>query len=86
VSAVTGEGVDELVQRVTALLPPARRVTEALVPWDSADVVARIHREGEVLKREDREDGTWVLANVTPATFEAMRPYAATDPWAADRE
>ncbi len=85
VSAVTGEGVDELVQRVTALLPPARRVTEALVPWDSADVVARVHREGEVLKREDREDGTWLLANVTPATFEAIRPYAATDPWAADR-
>jgi len=85
VSAVTGEGIDELVQRVTALLPPARRVTEALVPWDSADVVARVHREGEVLKREDREDGTWLLANVTPATFESLRPYAATDPWAADR-
>jgi len=85
VSAVSGEGIDELVQRVTALLPPARRVTEALVPWGSADVVARVHREGEVLKREDREDGTWLLVNVTPATFESLRPYAAGDPWAADR-
>lgn len=81
VSAVTGEGVQRLVQRVAGLLPPARRVVEALVPWTATDTVARVHREGEVLKREDREEGTWLLANVGRATFEAVRPYALDDPW-----
>ena len=86
VSAVTGAGVRELVQRVASLLPPARRVVEALVPWEAAAVIAQIHREGEVLHREDGARGVQLVANVHRRTFAAMRPYAATDPWAEDDE
>jgi GTP-binding protein HflX len=86
VSARTGEGVDRLIARIAGLLPPARRIAEALVPYARADVAAQVHREGEVLKREDREDGTWLLANVGRATFEALRPFAVADPWCDERE
>jgi len=86
VSAVTGEGVERLVQRIAGLLPPARRVVEALVPYDRGELVAQVHREGEVLKREDGQEGTWLLANVGRATFEAVRQFAVSDPWALEAE
>jgi len=86
VSAATGEGVDALVHRVAGLLPPARRVVEALVPYSRAEVVAQIHREGEVLKREDRPEGTWLTANIGRATYEAVADFAEDDPWADERE
>lgn len=87
VSARTGEGVDGLVQRIAGLLPPDRRIVEAFVPYARPDVVAQVHREGEVLKREDREDGTWLLANVGPTTFQALRPHTGQeDPWGKDGE
>jgi len=83
VSAATGADVEEIAGRIAGLLPPARRIVEALVPYDHAEVVAQVHREGEVLKREDRDEGTWLLANVSRATYGALRPHALTgDPWA----
>jgi GTPase len=85
VSARTGEGIDRLVQRIAGLLPPDRRVVEAFVPYARPEVVAQVHREGEVLQREDREEGTWLLANVGRATFQALRPHSPQrDPWAED--
>ncbi len=59
---------------------------EALLPYSRAELVAQVHREGEVLKREDREEGTWLLANVGRSTFDALRPFALSDPWADERE
>ncbi len=83
-SAVTGEGSDQLVARIAALLPPSRRSVEAQIPYTRADLVAQVHREGEVLKREDREEGTWLVANVDRPTFAAIADYATADPWASD--
>ncbi len=85
-SARTGQGIPELVHRVAGLLPPQRRVVEALVPWEHADVVARVHREGEMLKREDRPEGAFLVANVNRLTFSALAPFAGVDPWAEDEE
>jgi GTP-binding protein HflX len=85
-SARTGQGIPELVHRVAGLLPPQRRVVEVLVPWEHADVVARVHREGEMLKREDRPEGAFLVANVNRLTFSALAPFAAVDPWAEDEE
>jgi GTPase len=84
VSARTGEGVDELVTRVTEAIPPDRRVVEALVPYDRADLVAQAHREGEMLKEEHRPEGTYVVASVRRSTAAALSPYLDTDPWAGE--
>jgi GTPase len=84
VSAVTGEGVAALVDRTAVLLPPNRRVVEALVPYDRADLIALAHREGEILKEEHRPEGTFVVANLGPSAAQAIRAFASVDPWAAD--
>jgi GTPase len=84
VSAVTGTGISGLVDRTSALLPPNRRVVEALVPYDRADLVAQAHREGEILKEEHRAEGTYVVANLGPVAAQAIREYASVDPWAEE--
>ncbi len=81
VSAVTGEGIDRLVARIAELLPPARRVVEAVVPYAHAELVAAAHRDGEVLKEEHRPEGTYVMASVGRSTGKALRPYASSDGW-----
>ncbi|MDQ3343262.1 MAG: GTPase HflX [Actinomycetota bacterium] len=86
VSAVTGEGTGRLVARVAELLPPARRVVEAVVPYAHAELVAAAHRDGEVLKEEHRPEGTYVMASVGRSTGEALRPYASSDGWLGTQE
>lgn len=82
VSAVTGKGVEALLQRVGERLPQSRRVVEALVPYTRSDLVARAHREGEVLKEEHRPEGTYLVANMERDLAEALREYAENDPFA----
>ena len=86
VSAVTGEGTGRLVARIAELLPPARRVVEAVVPYAHAELVAAAHRDGEVLKEEHRPEGTYVMASVGRSTGEALRPYASSDGWLGTQE
>jgi GTPase len=81
VSAVTGAGVGELVQRVAGAIPPQRRVVEAVVPYSRTELVALAHRDGEVLKEEHRPDGTYLVANLERSAGQALRPYAMSDPW-----
>ena len=82
VSAVTGKGVEALLQRVGERLPQSRRVLEAVVPYTRSDLVARAHREGEVLKEEHRPEGTYLVANMERDLAEALREYAENDPFA----
>jgi GTPase len=84
VSAVTGAGIRGLVDRTSVLLPPNRRVVEALVPYDRAELVAQAHREGEILKEEHRAEGTYVVANLGPVAAQAIREFASVDPWAEE--
>ncbi len=48
-SAATGESVDDLLRTVADRLRSLTNVVELSVPFDRGDVLAAIHREGEVL-------------------------------------
>ena len=48
-SAVSGEGIDELLRAVGDRLRALTSVVELVVPYDRGDVIAAVHREGEVL-------------------------------------
>ena len=49
VSARTGAGVDELVALIGRRLRALARIVELRVPYDRGDVLAALHRDGEVL-------------------------------------
>ena len=58
VSAVTGEGVDDLLTTVGDRLRALAQVVELVVPYDRGDVVAAVHREGEVLMEAHEPEAT----------------------------
>ena len=66
VSARTGQGLADLLAAVEAALPGRDTEVTALVPFGRSDLVARAHREGEVLAVAHCEGGTQLTARVPP--------------------
>ena len=64
VSALTGQGIDELVAMIEAQLPHPQLDIKATIPYDRGDLLARAYREGNVLSRTDTEVGTVIVAKV----------------------
>ncbi|HEU5307031.1 MAG TPA: GTPase HflX [Acidimicrobiia bacterium] len=68
VSAVTGEGVSVLLDTLAARLRSLAPIVELLVPYERGDVVAALHREGEVLVEVHAEGGSRVRARLPAPT------------------
>jgi GTP-binding protein HflX len=66
VSARTGEGVDELIERISDVLPAPEVEVTLLVPYDRGEIISRLHVSGRVLSTDYDEDGTRVTALVHP--------------------
>jgi GTP-binding protein HflX len=64
VSAATGAGVQELLQTIGDRLRERAGIFECFVPYDRADVLAALHRAGEVLVEVHEEQGTRVRARL----------------------
>lgn len=75
VSALTGEGLVELLERVERVLPRFPMDVTILVPWGREDVTAMLHRNAEVLSEDAREDGTLVHARVGEREHGAVRRF-----------
>jgi GTP-binding protein HflX len=75
VSALTGQGIDELVALIEAQLPHPQLDIKATVPYDRGDLLARAYREGNVLSRTDTEAGTVIIAKVPQALANMLEEY-----------
>ena len=75
-SATTGEGIDEFLAAMGDRLRAGTGVLEYLVPYERGDVVAALHREGEVLDEEHDDDGTRVRARLDAAGAARFREFA----------
>jgi GTP-binding protein HflX len=64
ISAATGAGVAELLTAVGDRLRAGANVVELVVPFHRGDVVAALHREGEVLVEQHEEGGTRLRARL----------------------
>jgi GTP-binding protein HflX len=77
VSARTGEGVEELLERIAELLPAPEIEVTLLVPYDRGEIISKLHVQGRVLSTDYREDGTLVKALVHPARMDELAPFRA---------
>ena len=75
VSALTGDGLADLLDRLARRLPHPPIEVTLLVPFERPEVVPSLYRNGEVLATEDRADGTWVVARVAPADFHKVEGF-----------
>ena len=64
VSAHTGQGFNELFERISQILDEKEPTVEFLVPYTDGDVLAQIYDAGKVIKEEHGPDGTSIKARV----------------------
>jgi GTP-binding protein HflX len=75
VSAATGEGVDEFLERLAGRLRALSAVVELSVPYERGDVLAALHREGEVLVEVHDEHATRVRARLPRGGVDRFREF-----------
>jgi GTP-binding protein HflX len=68
VSAVTQEGIDIFLRTLADRLRSITTVVELEVPYDRGDVLAAIHREGEVVSTTDEPAHLRVRARLSDAS------------------
>ena len=74
-SAVTGEGVDDLLRTIGSRLRALMTVVEMVIPFDRGDVLAAAHRAGEVLLESAGETGMHVRGRFDDATLNRFREF-----------
>jgi GTPase len=74
-SAVTGEGVEDLLLTIGSRLRAVMPVVEMLIPFDRGDVLAAAHRAGEVLRESAGETGMHVRGRFDEATLNRFREF-----------
>jgi GTP-binding protein HflX len=75
VSATTGAGMDGLLQALADRLRSLAKIVELLVPYERGDVIAAIHRSGEVLVESHEDSATRLRARLTDADAARFREW-----------
>ncbi len=64
VSAAKDIGIDELLNTMTELCDMGTSTLEYFFPWSAAGETSQIYGVGDVLKREDKDDGIYITARI----------------------
>ena len=75
VSAHSGAGLERLRAMIGDRLRSVTELAEFMIPWDRGDVLASVHREGQVLVETAEQDGMRLRARLEPASMGALRAY-----------
>ncbi|BCJ67128.1 GTPase HflX [Polymorphospora rubra] len=77
VSAHANRGIDELRSVIESRLPRPAVEVRAVLPYDRGDLVARVHRRGEVLGTSHLPEGTLLHVRVDEALAAELEPFSA---------
>jgi GTPase len=77
ISALTGDGIQELLIAIGDRLRATARVLDLVVPYDRGDILAAVHREGEVLVESHGDDAARLRVRVDRAGASRFAPFAA---------
>ncbi|HEV3230293.1 MAG TPA: GTPase HflX [Solirubrobacteraceae bacterium] len=79
VSAVTGEGLDELRERIGQELGRSMRAVDLLLPYAEGSRLAELHELAGDLVRQDTDEGVHVQARLPAAVAERYSRFAVDD-------
>jgi GTPase len=75
ISALTGHGVELLLERIDAMLRATRVTWRLRVPHARGAVLSLVYARGRVLTREDRDDAVWLEAEIPRALARLVASY-----------
>ena len=75
VSAATGDGIEELLNRIDTVLADRVRLIEVLLPYGDLILSGLLHANGTVLEEEYRADGLYCRATVRREDLHRFTPY-----------
>lgn len=75
ISALTGEGIPELLALIERKLDEGRSTASFLIPYDRAGLVQELHEQAIVAEIDYREQGIFVKARGTSAVLGRMKNY-----------
>ena len=84
VSARTGEGMDALIQKISAVLDQSRHRVHLCIPYADAGILDLLNREAIIKNLEYGEGGIEIDAVVTAEVFGRIRRFIPG--WEAPRE
>ena len=75
VSARTGDGIDRLLVTITDRVRSMANVVELVVPYERGDILAALHREGDVVSSANEDTGMRVRARLDAASAGRLSEY-----------
>lgn len=75
ISAVTGDGIDRLLQSIADALPPDRRKVTLLFPFDKGALAGQCRREGAVESEEYVENGLKMTVTLGVKLLDSVKEY-----------
>jgi len=79
ISALSGEGIDKLIEKICELLDAGRKEILLNLPYSMGGLVDTLHRDSEVLNVEYTDSGIKVRVIVTPETYGRVKQYIAEE-------
>ena len=76
ISATQRLGFDIFLRTLADRMRSITTVTELFIPYDRGDVLASVHREGEVVLKEQSDEGTLVRVRLSDASAGRLRQFA----------
>ena len=79
VSAATGEGLDDFLRAIGDRLRALAVIYDLVIPYDRGDIMASVHREGEVVSTTD-DEAAWVIrARLSDASAGRLGDFIITE-------
>lgn len=80
ISAATGRGIEVFLQTLADRMRALATVVELLIPYERGDVLASVHREGEVISTADEAQGLRVRARLADASAGRLAEFVVPEP------
>jgi len=78
VSSLTGDGIDLMLATLGDRLRSLTEVVELFIGWNRGDVLASVHREGQIVSTADEADGQRTRVRLSDASLGRLREFLVT--------
>jgi GTP-binding protein HflX len=75
ISAVTGAGVDGLLEEISQRLEERTVEIDALIPYAEGTLIAKLHDEGRVIESTHTDDGVQLKVKARKSDMDSLAPY-----------